>query len=94
MARGTVQARLDRMERTGVITGWGPDISPEAIGYGVTAFVTIQIAQHSGRDMSAVAHFVDDRSPDDLMEHSVEQRAELLGRALIGIRPGCGRVNR
>ena len=50
VARGTVQARLDRLERTGVVTGWGPDISPVAIGYGVTAFVTIQIAQHSGRD--------------------------------------------
>jgi DNA-binding Lrp family transcriptional regulator len=50
VARGTVQARLDRLERTGVVTGWGPDISPTAIGYGVTAFVTIQIAQHSGRE--------------------------------------------
>lgn len=50
VARGTVQARLDRLERTRVITGWGPDISPEAIGYGVTAFVTIQIAQNSGRE--------------------------------------------
>lgn len=49
VARGTIQARLDRMERTGVITGWGPDISPEAIGYLVTAFVTIQITQHTGR---------------------------------------------
>ncbi|MFT4164212.1 MAG: Lrp/AsnC family transcriptional regulator [Microlunatus sp.] len=49
VARGTVQARLDRMERTGVITGWGPDISPEAIGYLVTAFVTIQITQHTSR---------------------------------------------
>jgi DNA-binding Lrp family transcriptional regulator len=50
VARGTLQARLDRLERTGVVTGWGPDISPVAIGYGVTAFVTIQIAQHSGRE--------------------------------------------
>ena len=46
-----------------------------------------RFAQHSGRDMSAVAHFVDDRSPNDLMEHSAEVRAELLGKALIGVRP-------
>ncbi len=46
-----------------------------------------RFAQHSGRDMSAVEHFVDDRSPGDLMEHSVEERAELLGEALHGIRP-------
>jgi DNA-binding Lrp family transcriptional regulator len=49
-ARGTVQARLDRLSRIGVITGWGPDISPAALGYAVTAFVTLQIVQHSGRE--------------------------------------------
>ena len=46
-----------------------------------------RFAQHSGRDMAAVEHFVDDRSPGDLMEHSVEERAEMLGKALAGIRP-------
>jgi DNA-binding Lrp family transcriptional regulator len=50
VARGTVQARLDRLTRVGVITGWGPDISPAALGYVVTAFVTLQIVQHTGRD--------------------------------------------
>ncbi|MDN5803129.1 MAG: Lrp/AsnC family transcriptional regulator [Microlunatus sp.] len=50
VARGTVQARLDRLERAGVVTGWGPDVSPRALGYGVTAFVTIKIAQDSGRE--------------------------------------------
>ena len=28
VARGTVQARLDRLERDGVVTGWAPRISP------------------------------------------------------------------
>ncbi len=50
VARGTVQSRLDRLERDGVVTGWAPSISPAALGYGVTAFVTLQITQHSGRD--------------------------------------------
>ncbi len=50
VARGTVQARLDRLERDGVVTGWEPSISPAALGYGVTAFVTLQITQHAGRD--------------------------------------------
>lgn len=49
VARGTVQARLDRMARNGIITGWGPEVSPEALGYVVTAFVTMEIVQHSGR---------------------------------------------
>ena len=54
VARGTVQARLDRLERGGVVISWAPRISPEALGYGVTAFVTLEILQHEGRaDISA-----------------------------------------
>lgn len=47
VARGTVQARLDRMARNGVVRGWGPDLDPESLGYPVTAFVTLEIRQHS-----------------------------------------------
>jgi DNA-binding Lrp family transcriptional regulator len=50
VARGTVQARLDRMQARGVITGYGPDIAPAAIGYSVTAFVTLEIRQAGGHD--------------------------------------------
>ncbi len=50
VARGTVQARLDRMHARGVITGYGPDIDPAAIGYGVTAFVTLELRQAGGHD--------------------------------------------
>ena len=50
VARGTVQARLDRLERDGVVTSWAPQISPAALGYAVTAFVTLEIVQHQGRD--------------------------------------------
>lgn len=45
IARGTVQARLDKLAAAGVITGWGPELSPEAIGYPVTAFLTLEIRQ-------------------------------------------------
>ncbi len=50
VARGTVQARLDRLQARGVITGYGPDIEPAALGYGVTAFVTLEISQGRGHD--------------------------------------------
>ena len=50
VARGTVQARLDRLERSGVVRGWGPELHPEALGYGVTAFVTLKIRQGGGHD--------------------------------------------
>ena len=48
IARGTVQARLDKLSASGVITGWGPDLSPEAIGFPVMAFLTLEIRQGSG----------------------------------------------
>ncbi|MEP1126498.1 MAG: Lrp/AsnC family transcriptional regulator [Ilumatobacter sp.] len=47
-ARGTVQARLDRLDRDGVITGFGPDVGAAAVGHGVLAFTTLEIAQGSG----------------------------------------------
>ena len=53
VARGTVQARLDRLQARGIITGYGPDIDPGAIGLGVTAFVTLEIRQAGGHDQVA-----------------------------------------
>ena len=53
VARGTVQARLDRLTREGVIQGWGPTLSAEALGYPVTAFLTLEIRQGSGHDVVA-----------------------------------------
>ena len=50
VARGTVQARLDRLERSGVVRGWGPDVEPAAMGFPVTAFVTLEIRQGGGHD--------------------------------------------
>jgi DNA-binding Lrp family transcriptional regulator len=50
VARGTVQARLDKLIARGVVRGFGPDVAPAAIGYGVTAFVTLEIRQRRGHD--------------------------------------------
>ncbi len=49
VARGTVQARLDRLARSGVISGWGPLLDPEALGHPVTAFLTLEIRQGPDR---------------------------------------------
>ena len=38
------------MQARGVITGYGPDIDPAALGYGVTAFVTLELRQARGHD--------------------------------------------
>ena len=53
VARGTVQARLNRLVEAGVITGWGPDLDPRALGYPVTAFLTLEISQVSAEPSSA-----------------------------------------
>ncbi len=52
VARGTVQARLAKLETRGVITGYGPEVDPAALGYAITAFVLIELAQ--GRLAEAV----------------------------------------
>ncbi|GAY07146.1 Lrp/AsnC family transcriptional regulator [Pseudonocardia sp. N23] len=53
VARGTVQARIDRLEREGVITGYGPDVDLVAAGFGVHAFVTLEITQGALDDVAA-----------------------------------------
>lgn len=45
VARGTVQARLDKMQRIGVITGHAPAISPAGMGYTGLAYVRLNLAQ-------------------------------------------------
>lgn len=54
VARATVSARLQRLEDTGVITGYQPRIGLAAAGYGVQAFVTLEIAQGALGDVVAV----------------------------------------
>ena len=50
VARGTVQSRLDKLAAGGVIADWGPTLDPEALGYPVTAFLTLEIRQGQGHD--------------------------------------------
>lgn len=53
VARGTVQARLDKLAASGVISGWGPSLDPDALGHPVTAFLTLEIRQGSGHEAIA-----------------------------------------
>ena len=45
VARGTVQARLDRLVGKGVLTGFPPALDLAAMGYSLTAFAVLEIAQ-------------------------------------------------
>lgn len=52
VARATVTARLDRLRTAGVLTGHGPDVDVAAAGFGVQAFVTLEIAQGAIEDVT------------------------------------------
>lgn len=45
VARGTVQARLDRLQRTGVLTSYRPHIAPAAMGFAGLAYIHLNLAQ-------------------------------------------------
>ncbi len=53
VARGTTQARLDKLLARGVVRSFGPQIDPAALGYEVTAFVTVEISQGGGHESIA-----------------------------------------
>ena len=78
VARGTVQARLAKLESSGVITGHGPEIDPHALGYTVTAFVLIELAQ--GRLSEAVE--VMDAMPEVLEADGVSGPQDLICRVV------------
>jgi DNA-binding Lrp family transcriptional regulator len=79
VARGTVQARLDKLADRGVVQGYGPQISPRAIGFGVTAFVTLEIRQRYGHDVVA-AHLA--RIPEVLEAHTITGSGDLMCRVV------------
>ncbi|WP_316528945.1 Lrp/AsnC family transcriptional regulator [Kitasatospora brasiliensis] len=76
VARGTVQARLDRLQAKGVIGGFGPEVDPAAIGYPVTAFATLEISQGQGSDVRA--HLA--RVPEVLELHTITGIGDMLVR--------------
>jgi DNA-binding Lrp family transcriptional regulator len=81
VARGTVQARLDRLARDGVITGWGPEVDAAAMGFTVTAFATLEIRQASPDRPShdtVAAHLA--TIPEVLEVHTITGSGDLFAR--------------
>ena len=68
VARGTVQARLDRLVAQGVIRSWAPQLDPAAMGYPVSAFCTLEIRQ--GRGHSPVVEHLE-AIPEVLEAHTI-----------------------
>ncbi len=93
VARGTVQARLAKLEARGVITGHGPEVDAEAMGYKITAFVLIELAQGelatAVKAMDAIAELLEADAisgPHDLVcrvvARDTEHLQEILNRLL------------
>jgi DNA-binding Lrp family transcriptional regulator len=77
VARGTVQARLERLERDGVLTSWAPTVDPAALGFPVSAFATLEITQRRGH--TPVAEHLR-AIPEVLEAHTITGAADLMVR--------------
>jgi DNA-binding Lrp family transcriptional regulator len=89
VARGTVQARLDRLQARGIIASMGPQVDPAALGYPVTAFCTLEIRQRQGHE-PVVAHL--SAIPEVLEIHSTTGVGDLIVRVVARDNADLGRV--
>ncbi|KAF0836617.1 Lrp/AsnC family transcriptional regulator [Nocardia caishijiensis] len=76
IARNTVQARMKRLEASGAVRGYPPDIDVAAIGFAVHAFLGIELDQNK---MDPIIERLRD-FPHVLEVHATTGRADLLVR--------------
>ena len=77
VARGTVQARLDKLIARGAIKGFGPEVIPAVIGFGVMSFVTLEISQRYGHT-AVTEHLAD--IPEVLEAHTITGSGDVMCR--------------
>jgi DNA-binding Lrp family transcriptional regulator len=93
VARGTVQARLAKLEARGVIVGHGPEVDPEAMGYAISAFVLIELSQgrlgEAAEALDAIPEVLEADAisgPQDMVcrivAHNTEHLQELVNQLL------------
>ena len=92
VARATVTARLQRLEQTEVVTGYGPDVDVAAAGFGVQAFVSLQISQGAieavRRDLERISGVLEAYSTtgsDDVLCRVAARSHEALQQTLVEI---------
>ncbi len=92
VARNTAQAHLDRLVREGVVTGFGPEVDLRRLGYAVSAFVTLEIAQGRGpavdRHLEAIPEVVEaymTTGSSDLLCRVVARDNDHLGQLISRI---------
>ena len=102
LARNTVQARLARLENNGVLAPLDRRVRPEAFGYRLGAYVTVQVVQRSLAEVSGaladipeVLEVIGLSGVADLLVHVVARDADDLWRIsehLLAI-PGVQRID-
>ncbi len=102
LARNTVQARLSRLEGTGVLAPVDRRVRPESLGYRLGAYVTVQVVQRGLAEVSAglagipeVVEVTGLSGGADLLVHVVARDADDLWRIseqLLAI-PGVQRID-
>lgn len=87
VSRNTVQARLGRLEERGVLGSFERRIDPAALGYPLTAFVTVQVVQRMLAEVAEALHEVSEvievlglSGPSDLLVQLVARDADDLYR--------------
>jgi DNA-binding Lrp family transcriptional regulator len=88
VARNTAQAHLDRLTAAGVITGFGPEIDLRRLGYGVSAFVTIEIAQGRAPEVDNQLRAI----PEVVEAYMTTGSADLLCRVVARDNDHLGRL--
>lgn len=83
VARGTVQARLDKLQARGIITGFDPDLDLAALGFEVLAFLTLDIAQ--GRLDDVISHLRE--IPEVIEAHTMTGPGDLHCRVVARSNP-------
>ena len=74
LSRNTVQARLGRLEQQGALDSFERRINPAALGYPLTAFVTIRVTQRRLDDVGAALADI----PEVLQVQGVAGQTDLL----------------
>jgi DNA-binding Lrp family transcriptional regulator len=102
LARNTVQVRLSRLEQAGALAPFDRRVLPEALGYRLAAYVTVQVVQRGLAEVSdALAHIPEVLEVTglsgvaDLLVHVVARDADDLWRIseqLLAI-PGVQRID-
>lgn len=89
VARNTAQAHLDRLLAAGVVTGFGPEVDLRRVGYAVSAFVSLEIAQGRApavdEHLSAVPEVVEawmTTGPSDVLCQVVARDNDHLGHVV------------